>query len=270
MTPADVETAVDWAAAEGWNPGLADAAAFRAQDPGGFLMGWIGAEPVSSISVVRYGPRFGFLGFYIVVPGRRGQGYGLATWRAGLARLEGRTVGLDGVVDQQGNYARSGFILAHRNIRYGGPIAVEAPGDPRLVSGPESTEIAGFDEPFFSAPRARFLAAWLGTPGHVVRALVQDGVVSGYGVLRPCQDGAKIGPLFAQSEADAEILFRALAAAAPEGPVLLDVPEPNTAALRLADRHGIAPAFETARMYKGAALDLPLSRIFGITTFELG
>jgi hypothetical protein len=104
----------------------------------------------------------------------------------------------------------------------------------------------------------------------VVRALVEDGAVTGYGVLRPCAEGSKIGPLFAANRGDAELLFRALAAEAPPGPVFLDVPEPNAAAVRLAEGFGMMPAFETARMYRGAAPELPLDRIFGITTFELG
>ena len=33
---------------------------------------------------------------------------------------------------------------------------------------------------------------------------------------------------------------------------------------------GLTPVFETARMYRGPAPALPLERIFGITTFELG
>jgi hypothetical protein len=32
----------------------------------------------------------------------------------------------------------------------------------------------------------------------------------------------------------------------------------------------MAPVFETARMYKGPAPELPIDRIFGLTTFELG
>jgi hypothetical protein len=48
------------------------------------------------------------------------------------------------------------------------------------------------------------------------------------------------------------------------------VPEPNAGAIALADRHGLKPSFEVARMYRGPAPDLPLERIFGITTFELG
>ena len=270
MTETDLATAVGWAADEGWNPGLGDAGPFRAEDAQGFLMGWLGDQPAASISVIRYGAGFGFLGFYIVVPEYRGQGHGIALWRAGMARLEGRVVGLDGVVDQQANYAKSGYQLAHRNIRFGGVVAVEAPDDSRLQAPGDPDAIIAFDRVFFPAPRDRFLRAWLTQPGHVVRALVDDGTIIGYGVLRPCREGAKIGPLFAASEADADLLFRALAAEAPSGPVFLDLPEPNTAALRLAERHGLVASFETARMYRGPAPELPLKRIFGITSFELG
>lgn len=45
---------------------------------------------------------------------------------------------------------------------------------------------------------------------------------------------------------------------------------PNVKAVALAERHGLTPGFETARMYRGPAPDLPLDKTFGITTFELG
>ena len=35
MPFSEVETAIDWAAREGWNPGLSDAACFHAVDPNG-------------------------------------------------------------------------------------------------------------------------------------------------------------------------------------------------------------------------------------------
>ena len=39
MTQDEVELAIDWAAREGWNPGLHDAACYYAADPNGFLVG---------------------------------------------------------------------------------------------------------------------------------------------------------------------------------------------------------------------------------------
>jgi GNAT superfamily N-acetyltransferase len=268
----ELETAVEWAAREGWNPGLADAECFRAPDPGGFLMGFVGDEPVACISVVRYGGGFGFLGFYIARPEWRGRGYGLALWNAGLERLAGRTIGLDGVVAQQGNYRRSGFVLAHRNVRYGGSPGIDAPRDPGIVpvEGGLVPQVVSYDRAFFPDDRAAFLRCWLSPDRRTALTLVEDGQVRGYGVIRACREGAKIGPLFADSADGADRLFRALAAAAPGGPVFLDVPEPHRAAVDLATRYRLAPAFETARMYRGPAPDLPLARTFGITTFELG
>ena len=100
--------------------------------------------------------------------------------------------------------------------------------------------------------------------------MVENGQVQGYGVARGCRDGAKIGPLFANDPASADLLFRQLVSVAGSGPVALDTPEPNPEAITLARRYGLSPSFETARMYKGNAPDLPTDRTFGVTTFELG
>jgi ribosomal protein S18 acetylase RimI-like enzyme len=272
MRRQELDLAVEWAAREGWNPGLADAECFQAADSGGFLMGFVGGEPVACISVVRYGRGFGFLGFYIVRPDWRGRGYGFQLWEAGLDRLADRIVGLDGVVAQQDNYRRSGFVLAHRNVRYGGAPRVDAATDARIVPVVEDliSPVLSYDTAFFPADREAFLRCWLRPERRTALALVEDGSVRGYGVIRACRDGFKIGPLFAESAGAADLLFRALAAEAKGSTVFLDVPEPNRAAVDLASRYGLAPAFETARMYRGPAPSLPLDRIFGITTFELG
>lgn len=273
MTPADLDLAVEWAAREGWNPGLRDAEAFLAADPAGFLIGELDGEPVGCISAVCYGAAFGFLGFYIVRPEFRGHGHGLAIWNAAMARFGGRVVGLDGVVGQQDNYRKSGFTLEHRNVRYG----AAQPVPPRPAAGftvapiTSFADIAAYDRAVFPASRDAFLRAWTTLPGHVALELRRDGALAGYGVLRPCREGSKIGPLFADSPEGARTLFAALLAQAPEGPVFLDLPEPNADAVAMACDAGMAPSFETARMYaNGPAPRLPLSRIYGISSFELG
>ncbi len=272
MTRHDLDLAVDWAAAEGWNPGLADADCFQATDPTGFLIGCLDSEPIASISVVRYASTFGFLGFYIVRPDQREHGFGYRLWQAGMEYLEGRTVGLDGVVAQQENYARSGFVLAHRNVRYGGSPQVEAPRDERLRAvGPDLiAAVLAYDRPFFAAPRETFLSCWLRPDLRTAIAFVEDGTVKGYGVIRECRNGSKIGPLFADSKREADLLLQALAVHAKGAVVFLDLPEPNQAAIQLATRYGLSPMFETARMYRGPKPDLPLSQTYGISTFELG
>ena len=52
------QRSLDWAATEGWNPGLDDAAAFQAADPDGFLGAFVDGEMVAGISAVAYDDRF--------------------------------------------------------------------------------------------------------------------------------------------------------------------------------------------------------------------
>lgn len=275
LTPAEVDTVVDWAAREGWNPGLHDAAAFLAQDADGFLGLFEEGVPAACISAMSYGEAFGFIGFYICRPDRRGHGLGLRLWQAALARMGDRTLGLDGVVAQQENYKKSGFVLAHRNIRYGGlPISLPGAGGVSPVERAEFPALFGFDRQQFLFDRPKFLDRWLVPEAGTALLARNEGAVTGYGVVRRCREGHKIGPLFAADEDTARALYAGLStaayAAAPEAPVFLDVPEPNAAARAMAQEAGLAPVFETARMYRGAAPDLPLARIYGITSFELG
>lgn len=274
MTAAEVGTAIDWAAAEGWNPGLHDADCFLAADGGGFLMGFLDEEPIASISVVRYGRSFAFLGLYIVTPEHRGHGHGIQLWNAGMELLRGRTVGLDGVVAQQDNYRKSGFVLAHRNVRYEGTASGDAtPRDANVVDLTQMSqaELLAYDAPFFAEARDAFLDGWIRQPDASALGYVSGGELRGYGVVRACRNGHKIGPLFADSADIAERLFVALQDRLPSGSALfIDPPATNAQALALAERHGMVPVFETARMYRGAAPRLALDRTYGITTFELG
>jgi hypothetical protein len=275
---AEFAVAVEWAAAEGWKPGLDDLPAFHAADPGGFFIGWLGGQPVSSVSVVRYGAHFGFLGFYIVRPEHRGSGAGLVTWNHGMAYLaDCTTVGLDGVVAQQDNYRKSGFVLAGRNVRHSGVPVLPAVGVPgaaiRAATADDLAALLAYDRTFFAGPREAFTRAWA-LPGAGVRRqamiAVADGGIVGYGVIRACRSGHKIGPLFADDAATAEALFVGLCRTVPGDEVSLDTPEGNQAAVGLATRFGLQPVFETARMYRGQAPALPVARTYGITTFELG
>jgi GNAT superfamily N-acetyltransferase len=273
MSRAELDLAVDWAAVEGWNPGFLDATAFHAADPGGFLVALHDDAPVACISVVRYSDEFGFLGFYIAHPSARGQGYGIEVWRAGLARLAGRHVGLDGVPAQQENYRKSGFALAWRNVRFEGALPpLEAPLGLTLLDAAEVPfdRIATFDRRFFPAARDAFLSLWISLPGHRARVAIRDGEMVGLAVARPCRRGTKIGPLYADNPACALALLRALDAPVLQRPVIIDVPEINRPAVKLVESLSFAPAFETARMYTGAVPAIDMDGLFGVTTFELG
>lgn len=270
LAPHEIQLAVDWAAREGWNPGIGDAACFGMVDPEGFLVAECGGEPAAVISVVNYDARFAFLGFYIVRPDLRGRGIGWRLWQAGMAHAGSRTVGLDGVVAQQANYASQGFTLSHRNIRFSGRPAAGDLGRCVDIGTVPFAGIETSDAQVFPAPRADFLQAWIEAPHHAGRALLREGRLAGWGVVRPALEGWKVGPLVAEDAGAAEEVFLALCAAAGEGDVVLDVPEPNAAAVEMAGRHRLYPAFETARMYSGPIRAIELGNVYGVTSFELG
>lgn len=269
----DVQRMARWAGDEGWNPGNTDAHAFFAADPGAFLIGRLDGEPVTCISVVKYGQGFGFLGFYIARPAVRGKGYGIRNWNAGMARLAGRNVGLDGVVAQQGNYRKSGFRTAWNNIRYEGPaFAATPPAGVSLVDARSIgfDRLAAFDRRFFPEPRDSFLAAWISLPERAALVAVRDGTLVGFAVMRACQAASRVGPLFAESPGIAAALVSALAEQTGAAAVAIDMPDINKPAVAMAEQAGLKPSFETARMYTGANPDIDYAGLCGVTSLELG
>ena len=258
----DIATLLDWAAAEGWNPGLGDATAFQAADPHGFFGAFVGSTMVAGISAVAYDANFGFIGLYICHPGWRGQGHGKAVWDRGMAYLGQRTIGLDGVPEQQANYASMGFVPAYQTIRMSGAVPA-APASPTLPAA-RLEDIASLDRQCFPAPRQAFLQHWLAPPN---RSFLHrtDGVVDAYGVVRPCRDGAKLGPLFADTVAVAIDIIDTLS-----GPLHIDVPAAQTDWLAALSARGFSPGFQTTRMYRGPAPAMSLDRVFGVTSLELG
>jgi len=137
-------------------------------------------------------------------------GYGIQIWNAGLAYLRGRTIGLDGVVAQQDNYRKSGFTLAYKNVRYQGTGGGAFPQDPTIV--PLATipfdAICTYDTPFFPDERRQFLRRWINLPNSTSFGILRSGELAGYGVMRICRSGYKVGPLFADNQELAEPLAK--------------------------------------------------------------
>ena len=278
MTQEELGLALSWAALEGWNPGLHDAQTYFFADPNGFLLAKLDGKPIGCISAIKYSSDFAFIGFYLVKPEYRGQGYGMQLWKAAMSYLSGCNIGLDGVAAQQENYQKSGFKLAYANVRFQGEVG--------LVNSDKLSNLKGslvpldtlmlsslftYEKAFFPADRTAFIQAWVEQGDANVLAYIDEGKVQGYGVIRQCQTGYKIAPLFADSAEIARSLITALTANLPKGSeFFLDVPGSHHDAMLLAKEHAMEPVFETARMYTQVRPELPLNRIYGVTSFEIG
>ena len=276
MSRPEFDRLVDWAAAEGWNPGLHDAEVFWQTDPAAFVAAELDGELIGGGSIVSYDGRFGFMGFFIMRPEFRGRGLGSRLWHARRDRLRARlqpgaAIGMDGVFEMQPFYARGGFGFSHRDIRFQGEgVAADLSSGLVPVEQLPFAQLLAYDSAHFPAPRADFLRAWVAQADSRALAVPGERGLRGYGVIRRCREGAKIGPLFADDPATAEQLFAGLAAFAPGQPVFLDVPENNPDAMALARGHGMREVFGCAHMYLGPAPSLPWHETYGVTTFELG
>ncbi|MFQ6546505.1 GNAT family N-acetyltransferase [Aestuariibius sp. 2305UL40-4] len=265
MALEDLRRALDWAAEEGWNPGLDDAEAFYAADPGGFFVAEEDGKPVASISVVNHNDDFAFLGLYICRPECRGRGIGFALWEEAMAHAGQRTIGLDGVAEQQANYARSGFVLAGTTRRFSGDLTG------REVAGIDPADTADIPtlidrEAQCSGVRKEdYLSAWFRDTAHRKTFVASS---TGFVTVRRCRDGAKIGPLIAEDENTARDLIAAAAAAFP-GPFSIDVPDSAPTLAGICETLGLSVTFETARMYRGTP-PVTGDGLFAVTTLELG
>ena len=281
MDRAEFDELVEWAAREGWNPGLHDADLFWATDPEAFIAADLDGELIGGGAITSYNGEFGFMGFFIVRPEFRGRGLGNTLWHARRDRLlsrrrHGASIGLDGVFAMQDYYAKGGFVFSHRDMRFHADIP-EHPStggvddeDIIPLTAVPFDQILKYDRTCFPAVRSTFLKGWISQPDALALGCQRDGKLSGYGVVRRCREGCKIGPLFADDARAAEALYTQLARFAAGGSLFLDAPENNAAAIGLAQQHRMVEVFGCARMYLGPAPALAHEHVFGVTTFELG
>lgn len=227
---------------------------------------------------------FAFIGCYIVEPEYRGLIYGALMGKRVMASLADCNIGIDGVLAQQEHYRHFGFELVHRNLRYAGdckrwpkPLSTAAVVDAKNLS---FAQLQQYDRLHFPAHRTTFLQSWLNEVGHQSLAYLDGNRIMGYGTVRKCVSGYKVGPLFASDRQVAECLLLSLAdwvrqaelysETADACNIYLDISEENAAAQDLANKLDMQFVFETARMYSAGKPDIAWHEVYGITTFELG
>ena len=282
MTQVEERTLLEWAAVEGWNPGLHDADCFWKLDPDGFLALDLEGQMVGGGAIIRHHDQFGFMGLFIVQPAYRSQKLGTQLWYARRDQLLERlkpasSIGLDAIDAMVPFYARGGFEPLTRHRRFQliesagvaacSVVAGEACVDLREV---DFAEVVAWDAGCFPGDRHLFVNAWIRQPDAVSLGVVAHGKLAGYGVMRACQIGYKIGPLFARDPSVADRIFRTFCRHAAGQQVFIDVPDNNPAAGRLCKDHGMREVFGCVRMYLGPVPRLDNARIFAITTFEVG
>lgn len=271
MNREEAEFAIEMAAAEGWNPGIHDGELFYEADPEGFFIAELEGKPAGCASAVAYDNDFGFFGLYVVKPEFRKKSIGIKLTQKCLEHLGDRNIGLDGVVENEKKYQEvMKFKSSYSNLRFEGRGGGEIPDGLVKSSEVPFEKLLEYDRRMFPAPRPGFLKKWINQPESYAFAVLEAGGLKGYGAIRKCRAGYKIGPLFADDPKTAEKIFRALGASVPGETIYLDVPEPNEKAMEIAKKYHMKVMFRTIRMYSRKEPDIELDKVYGVTSFELG
>ena len=295
-SPEEVQrTMIERAAVSGRRPGALDHVSFFAADETGFFVGELNGEPISCMSVVKYTENYAFLGNYKVDERYRGRGYGLPTWKAAMASIkEDYNTAADAVEEMVPKYQRVGLQPKWYEQRFDLVASQAALALSRTQCSPavmiqpacevDFNDLLMFDTNVHVFPRQAFLEKWISAPNcHASVAITDNGRVVGYTVVRTTLkrgDGWRIGPLFADNADIARSLYREacgkVAAEDPQGIIAVDVPYGdlvNPEALKMVKKlSGIpVPKTKCVRMYtKGIPSNMPLQKLFGITTLEWG
>ena len=266
-------TAWEWARREGWNPGIDDHFLLPSIDPKGCLamrLDEAGAKRmIGAITAVNYGG-YGFVGMFLMDPAHRGKGYGRQLVKAIMTRLAGLpNVGVDAVRPMVPYYEKAGLKAAYETVRYRlaeGTALETASAGP--VGEADLPDLVAYDTGVFGVPREGFLRRWVAAPHADAALLRRAGKIAGYGVVRDCYSGRKVGPLFADDEDAATDLLGWLLARRPDQHHYLDLPALPGHGLSLVRNAG--SDFSCIRMYTGDAPRQDPARVFGTTTFEAG
>lgn len=266
----DVE---EWMLKEGWDPGYSDTAAAQSLDPRALVIGMLDGRPVAAVSLLRVSDEYAFAGNLIVDPAFRGRGFARALWSIAAPHAGDRVIGVEAPDGQLAAFLAAGFLEAYRTISYRGRAAARPrPVDARVrgIEPRDCDAVAGLDALCSPLARKGLLARWLSAGASRTLVHEQDGQVTGFGVIRPCRSGYRIGPLTACTEGAAPALYDALTGLCPGELISLSAPEPNRMAGELASARGLAQHASTVRMYSQPVRPVALSRCYAIASLAYG
>ena len=274
MLKEDARQGWEWARQEGWNPGLHDWEVINSIDPKGCFAGILDGKMVSSILAVQYQRRYGFLGLYIVAPEYRGRGYGLAIWKHAIDYLTKdvgvECIGLDGVLANEALYKMWGFQTSYKIPQYKYVVNQTFKRRCPAISEKHFQDIANYDLKVFKVDRASFLHDFIFKTEAKTGEAYIAGKLAGFAVARPCFEGYKIGPLFAEDIEVARALIESLFANLPGQTIFIEVPEPNRQAIKLVTDFNMSPGFPTNRMYTSKQYQQDVRYVYGVTTRFVG
>ena len=278
---------------EGIMPALDDHQLFYNTDPDGFYIGQLDGKTISSISLVKYGDSFAFLGIYIVLKEHRGKGYGLALFKHAMESIPPTcNVALDALLEKTHLYRKWGFVEAfvNRRVQVDNTTAATKlesfvpPSDVTVERVEQANQVVYkkltvYDTGVFGAPHHLFLRGLVDGPNTITLvAFNQIGGIIGFVAVRKTisvEEGWKIAPLFADDGQIARALlkaaFKEMIKIAPDRKVaIFELSISTPEACVLADELNATPLVDLSRMFTKGQLNFTKEKVFSFSSPELG
>lgn len=282
---------MNWAVEEGWNVGKYDAKAYYKAFPTGCRLLLHEDKIVGGIFLAEYNNQFTFIGLFIVEKNYRDQGLGKLLWDDTMKQLEKMTsIGLYAVPQQVSRYQKSDFKSSNDILRW----ETQMPSNSSSLGTAENTnnvlfldkensdlilQVDEYDNKMFRMPRFSLIKAMLEIQQVVGFAVKEQGKVVGYGIIRPCQKGHRIGPLYANNFEDVKNLTLKLLDVVRQlnTPIIFDAPSPElnkfiTAFAEYFNLQRVKDA-DTQAMFKGEMpkeIEETTDKLYAICSLELG
>ncbi|CAI6051858.1 GNAT family N-acetyltransferase [Cohnella sp. JJ-181] len=297
LTERDIPFAMALKNIAGWNQTEEDWRGYLAFDPEGCYLAEFGREPAGTMTTIRYGDRFGWIGMVLVHPDYRGRGIATELLQLGIRYLQEsgvRCIKLDATAMGKKVYVPLGFVEEYDVRRYELSCSPPASGlkvgaisdsasesvyksgsgykvEVRPLSGDLLDEIAAYDEIVFGASRRAVLDRLSSRDAHYSLYTRDERGITGYMMAHQGYEAVQIGPWAASDAHTAEMLLTALLSQIGHGKVFFDLPVPNAEGIELAEKHGFRIQRAFCRMYLGEneCAGWP-ARIYGTSGAEKG
>lgn len=280
MSKQDFVLVNQWCVEEGWNLGMYDSGIYHQVDPSGHFLFLKTDEPVGAISLVKHKNDFYTVGPFIVNKKWRDLGMGKIIWQETVERLDGEvSVLLYAVPEQTRRYQKAGFNFYFENHRWclanKEKCLLKTSADIKEIKLDNLQSISLYDEEIFQASRQRAFESLLNTPNSSGCFIGDKNDIQGFGFIRPCINGYRVGPLMAENLDIARQLVLALVKPINNGSIFIDSPSTNLPFHKLMQNLGFLKnsKYNTCAMIKGIVYKKiieNLERHLGIFSLEIG
>ncbi|MBX9704429.1 MAG: GNAT family N-acetyltransferase, partial [Silvanigrellaceae bacterium] len=217
------------------------------------------------------------LGPFIVKKEYRNQGYGTQIWQSAMALIQDNpTIILHAVPLQIPRYQKQGFESQYINQGWTLRNTLSREKEPFTEAQSITPEwlpaVIHYDKTIFGASRKKLLTEVLKLSCVHSVLLDNEGQVTGFGLIRPCRDGYRVGPLFADTPEQAKQIFSYLIKMVDEDKIIVDIPQKNPFSNLFVEYFGLKAISEgeTNAMLKGENIEQNFDKNYGVFSLEIG